>query len=250
MSKKAPLVDKVYKLKNDAAPLSYTLPSRNTKRFSLLYFDEENGVNRPLRYAMNQKSPFEDEQDGNAIVDPIIFENGFLSVPKNNPVLQQFLYYHPLNGSVFEEVNYEKDAEEEVKVLNEKADAILQARDLTIEQTEIIFRVVYGRDPSKFTSSEMRRDVLVFANRDPRGFLNVVNDPTMKLQGQVGLFFDNKLLTFKNSRKEVWFNTTSNKKKMLNVPYGEDPFAVVCNFLMSNDGLDSLKMLESNMELL
>jgi hypothetical protein len=78
------------------------LASRNTKRFPLLWYDEESNQNRPLRYAINQKSPFEDEQDGNAIVEAIIFENGFLAVPKQNPALQKFLYYHPMNGLVFE----------------------------------------------------------------------------------------------------------------------------------------------------
>ena len=73
-------VDKVYKLTKEAAPLSYMLPTRNTKRFPLLWFDENAGYNRALRYAKNQKTPFEDEQDGNAILEPVIFENGFLRV--------------------------------------------------------------------------------------------------------------------------------------------------------------------------
>ena len=125
--------DKVYKLKNDAAPLSFTLPSRSSKRFPLLWFDEENNVNRPLRYAINQKSPFEDEQDGNAIVEAIVFEDGFLSVPKTNPNLQQFLHYHPLNGVSFVEVNHEKDAAEEVEWLSVEADALIRARELSLE---------------------------------------------------------------------------------------------------------------------
>ena len=53
------------------------------RRFPLLWFDEEKGENRALRYARNQKSPFEDEQDGNAIVEPVIFEDGFLRVPRS-----------------------------------------------------------------------------------------------------------------------------------------------------------------------
>ena len=109
--KKTQFVDKVYKLKKEAAPLSYMLPTRNTQRFPLLWFDEEKGVNRPLRYAKNQRSPFEDEQDGNAIVEPIIFEDGFLTVPRSNQVLQKFLHYHPYNGKSFIEVNKEKYAE-------------------------------------------------------------------------------------------------------------------------------------------
>ena len=107
-------VDKVYKLTRNAAPLSFMLPTRHSRRFPLLYFDEVQGTNRTLRYARNQKSPFEDEQDGNIVMEPVIFEDGFLRVPKDNPVLQEFLHYHPLNGKKFVEVNEEKDATDEV----------------------------------------------------------------------------------------------------------------------------------------
>ncbi len=122
--------DKSYKLKKEVAPLSYMLPSRNSRRLPLLHFDTTEGINKPLRYAVNQKTPFEDEQDGNAILEPIIFEDGFLFVPKNNPVLQEFLHYHPQNGSVFVEVDNEKDASKEVEILNVEVDALIEARKL------------------------------------------------------------------------------------------------------------------------
>lgn len=247
MKQKLTPADRIYKLKNDAAPLSFTLPSRNTRRFPLLWFDEENNVNRPLRYAINQKSPFEDEQDGNSIVEPIIFENGFLRVQKNNPVLQQFLYYHPLNGRSFEEVDYEKDAAKIVESLNAEVDALVQARELSIEQLEIICRVMLGKDPARVTTAELRRDVLIYAKRDPRGFIGLLNDPMLKLQSNVHVFFEQKLLTFRNGNKEVWFNTATNKKKMLSVPYGEDPYHTVAMFLKTDEGIDVLKMLENNL---
>lgn len=247
MKKTITPVDRIYKLKGKAAPLSYTLPSRNTKRYPLLWFDEENNVNRPLRYAINQKTPFEDEQDGNAIVEPIIFENGFLRVPKNNPVLQQFLYHHPLNGLTFEEVDYEKDAAKEVENLSSEVDALIEARQLSVEQLETVCRVLFGKDPSRYTSAELKRDVLIYAKRDPRGFLNILSDPMLKLQSNVHVFFESKLLTFRNGRKEVWFNTNSNKKKMLTVPYGEDPYFSVANFFKSDEGIDALKMLENSL---
>ena len=245
MKSKLVPADRIYKLKGDSAPLSYTIPSRNTRRFPLLWFDEENNVNRPLRYAINQKTPFEDEQDGNAIVEPIIFENGFLSVPRNNPVLQEFLHYHPLNGRTFVEVDNEKDAAKEVEVLNFEVDALIQARQLSIEQLETVSRVLFGKDPSRFTTAELKRDVLIYAKRDPRGFLNVISDPMLQLQSNVHIFFENKLLTFRNGHKEVWFNSTSNKKKMLTVPYGQDPYFTVAEFLKTDEGIDALKMLEN-----
>jgi len=118
MTKQAQFVDKVYKLTREAAPLSFMLPTRNSKRFPLLWFDEKTGINRPLRYAKNQRTPFEDEQDGNAILDPVIFEDGFLRVQRTNQVLQEFLYYHPLNGIKFTEMDEEKDAQAVVDKMN------------------------------------------------------------------------------------------------------------------------------------
>ena len=110
MKNKKIAVDKTYRLKSDRAPLSFMIPTKSSRSYSLLYFDEERNENRPLRYAKNQKSPFEDEQDGNLILEPIVFEDGLLYVPKNNPVLQEFLHYHPMNGNRFIEVDEAKDA--------------------------------------------------------------------------------------------------------------------------------------------
>jgi hypothetical protein len=244
MAKNTTSVDKVYKLRT-GSPLSYTLASRNHPRFPLMWYDEKNNQNRALRYAINQKSPFEDEQDGNAIIEPIIFEDGFLSVPRTNPVLQAFLHYHPLNGNIFEEVDKEKDAAEEVADLNIEVDALIEARQLSLDQVETLTRVMFGKDPSTVSTAELKRDILVYAKTDPQGFLNILNDPELKFQARVRKFFEEKLLVLRNGDKEVWFNTSSNKKKMLSVPFGEDPYDMVAHFLQSDEGLDSLKMLET-----
>ena len=244
MAKSTTPVDKVYKLKI-GNPLSYTLASRNHPRFPLMWYDEKNNINRALRYCTNQRSPFEDEQDGNFIIEPIIFEDGFLRVPKNNPVLQQFLHYHPLNGNIFTEVDKEKDASVEVDDLNLEIEALVEARQLSLDQLETLTRVMFGKDPSTVSTAELKRDILVFAKREPKEFLNILNDPELKFQAKVRLFFENKLLILRNNDKEVWFNTSTNKKKMLSVPFGEDPYEMVAHYLQSDDGIDSLKMLDA-----
>ena len=241
---KEKFTNKSYRLKRDVAPLSYMLPSRHSNRSPLLHFDEEKGTNRPLRYARNQKSPFEDEQDGNIIRRPVDFLDGFLRVPKSNPVLQEFLHYHPLNGLKYTEVNEEKDAQKEVDLLNLEVDALIEAKSLSLDQLETISRVILGKDTSKVTTAELRRDILIYVRENPEEFMKIINDPLLKLQSTIQLFFDKSLLTFRNKQKEVWFNTSSNKKKMLTVPFGEDPIYIVSSYLQSDDGVDSLKMLE------
>jgi hypothetical protein len=243
MAKQTP-TDKVYKLKV-GTPLSYSLASRNHPRFPLMWFDETRNQNRPLRYAINQKSPFEDEQDGNAIMEPIIFEDGFLSVPRTNPVLQEFLHYHPLNGVVFTEVDEQKEANEEVADMNVEIDALIAARELTLDQIETLTRVMFGKDPSVIPTEILKRDILVYAKTEPIEFLNILNDPELQFQAKVRLFFEHRLLALRNNDREVWFNTSTNKKKMLSIPFGEDPYEMTAHFLQSDEGIDALKMLEA-----
>lgn len=245
---KQKFVDKTYKLKRAAAPLSFILPTRHTKRFPLLHFDEQTGVNRELRYARNQKSVFVDEQDGNVLVEPVIFEDGFLMVRKNNQMLQQFLQYHPLNGLKFEEVDKEKDASEELELLNLEVDALAEAQDLDISKAESLVKVIYGRDTSKMTSAEIKRDILVYARQEPEEFLNLLDDTMVDIQSKVQTFFDEGLLVEKK-KGAIHFDTAKNKKRMVVVPNGEDKLFIVASFLQSDEGIEALKMLEKISEI-
>lgn len=245
MAKEKILKDKTYRLLN-GSPLTFVLSSRNHPRFPLMWFDEKKNQNRILRYAVNQVSPFEDEQDNNPVLEPIVFEDGMLNVPKTNPVLQEFLHYHPQNGIVFTEVDKEKDAHNQVADLNVEVDALIEARNLTLSQIEMITRVLFGKDPSTISTAELKRDILVFAKNDPQTFLEVVNDPELKFQAKVRMFFDRSLLVVKNDR-DIYFNTATNKKKMCSIAFGMDAFEMSLSYLQSDEGIDSLKMLESHL---
>lgn len=244
---KSQLKDKVYRLKGGATPLSYIMSSRNSRRNPLLYFDEEKGYNRPLRYARNQKSPFEDEQDGNAIVEPIIFKDGMLVVSKNNPVLQQFLDLHPQNGIKFEEVNTERDASKELEYITNEVDALIEARNLSVDQLETVGRIVLSVDVSRMSTAELRRDVLVFARNNPDVFMRTIKDPSLQLADTVVKLFENKLLAYRNNKKDVHFNLSDNKKRIAVVPYGADPIEFLCEWFKSDEGVEILEFLEKQL---
>jgi hypothetical protein len=238
-----PQKDRIYRLKSDS--LWFLIPSRNLPKQPLLFFDEEKNVNRALRYAVNQRSPFEDEQDGNAIIENIIFEDSVLSVPRTNPVLQWFLEIHPMNGRLFEEVDLERNAAEQMKEFDTEVDAIIACKGLSIEQCEMITRVMMGKDPSLISTKEMQRDLMVFAKNDPQGFLDCLNDPDLKMQSIISTLFAQNLLGLRNNEKEIWFNTPSNKKKMMIVPFDSTPTNAVCSYFMTDEGMEALRMLET-----
>jgi hypothetical protein len=119
---------------------------------------------------------------------------------------------------------------------------------MTIDRIETMSRVLFGRDTSKVSTAELKRDMLIFAKTNPFEFLEAIDDPTMKMQGEVQLFFDKGLLTFRKNKKEIWFNTPSNKTRMLVVPFNEDPLSLASSYLKSDEGIESLKMLEKLIE--
>ena len=236
--------DRVFLLRDESAPLCFMLPSRNTLRYPLHYFDETTNSNRSLRYARNQKSPFEDEQDGNFILEPIVFEDGVLSVPKNNPVLQKFLELHPGCGDIFYEFDPEKDASERVQDLNFELDAQLAAREMSIETAEAVLRVMVGGRVDKMTSNEIRRDIMIYSRNNPEDFLEMLDDSDLHLRNKSAKFIEAGLLQFRSNRRDVFFNLPNNKKKMMSVPMGEDPLSAMSAFFKTDEGMEIEQSLE------
>ena len=115
------------------------LNSRNSSSNPLMHWD--GSQNRALRYAKNQKSVFEDEQDGQLVLEPIVFEDGSLVVPKTNPALQQFLTLHPSFNKTFSLLDHEKDAKEDVEILSMEVDALIKAKELSLDMMLSIARV-------------------------------------------------------------------------------------------------------------
>ncbi len=248
MNKIQKYTNKSYRLLKGMSPLSYTIPSRNSSRSPLLWFDEDKGINRPLRYARNQKSPFEDEQDGNAILEPVVFEDGMLTVDRNNQVLQQFLHHHPQNGMVFEEINREYDASKELEDAQVELNAQVLAMELPLDKMITVCRVFIGNAVDKMTTPELKRDLLMYARNRPEELMDIINDPMLELQDTIMGFFEANLLKFAKGSKEVWYNIKSNKKKMLNVPHNTDPYYIIGTYLQSDDGIEMFKLLKNTLK--
>lgn len=238
--------DRTYLLKMKNSPLSYFIAHKDTPRKRLLYYNEETNTNHPLRYARNSNTPFQEDQDANVIVEPIVFEDGRLDVPKNNPVLQEFLHYHPGNGSEFYEFDSERDAQEDVDDLFSEIDALLLARDLAdkdINTLEAVARLVLGGNVDKMSSAEIKRDMMLFAKRYPQDFMEAASDPMLKINNFAARAFTAGYLTFRGN-KDIHYNFKDNKKRLMTVPFGHDHIHALASYLQSDEGLELYKYLE------
>ena len=131
--------DRLYMLINKR-PLTLSLSSKHTQRSPLLYFDEEAGTQRELRYATNMSSPFVDEQKGTATLGHIVFESGRLFVPKEQQNLQKLLsLYHPKREREYQEYKPQEIATDELDYIEMEIEALNIAKTLDLEHTEAIF---------------------------------------------------------------------------------------------------------------
>lgn len=239
--------DKVYVLNQDKTPVSFFIQSRSNKRRQLLHFDEEKGINRALRYSKNQKSIFEDEQDGTAILEPIVMEDGKLNVAKNNPILQHFMDTHPDNiangGTLFYEFDPQKIAEERVYNLNLEVDALIAARSLDLDKMKSIVRIYLNSDVDKMTVAEIKHEVLLFARNYPQDLLDAIDDPDIEVNDIASRAFNEAYVTFR-AGKDIHYNLKNNKKKILTVPFGEKKEDVFMSWLKSDEGIEFYQYLE------
>jgi len=170
--------DRLYILNGVDKPLSKSIRACN-----IYWFDEKKGYERELKNTSNQRTCFVDEMKGDQRLEHIIFRNGQLSVPKSKTVLQKLLsLYHPNREKLYHEHKPQVDAASEIDNIELELEALNAAKDLDIDMAEAVMRVEIGSRVSDMSSKELRRDLLLYAKRNPILFLELVNDENVQLR--------------------------------------------------------------------
>jgi len=238
--------DRNYYLTGNKSPLTFTIPSRHTAKHSLLYFDEELGSQRELRYATNQASPFVDEQKGQATMGHITFKNGTLHVPKEQQNLQKILsLYHPMRKNIYNEFNAVEVAEDELDILDLQIDALNAARSMDIDQAEAILRVELGSKVTTMSSKELRRDLLLFSKNNPALFINLANDDNVQLRNFAIRASEAGIIRLSPDQRT--FTWVSNGRKLMNVPFDENPYSAFAAFLKTDEGVEIYKSIDKKL---
>ena len=238
--------DRVYYLKGNKSPLTLTIPGKHTKKHALLWFDEQQGKQREIRYATNQDSPLVDEQKGEVTMGHIIFRDGFLKVPKSKQNLQKLLsLYHPLKNKMYEEYSPVEEAKDELVDLEMEIDALNAARTIDIDHAEAILRVEKGSEVNSMSSKEIKRDLLLFAKNDPRLFIALANDENVQLRNFAIKAREAGII--KLSQDQRTFLWGSNDRKLMNVPFDENPYSAFAAFLKTDEGVEIYKYIDKKL---
>jgi len=238
--------DRIYYLKGNKTPLTYTIPGRHTKKHALLYFDEKIGKQRELRYATNQDSPLVDEQNGECTMGHIIFKDGKMIVDKSKQNLQKLLsLYHPLKDKVYNEFSAVALAEDERDILNSQVEAMNSALTMDVDFAEAILRVEVGSKVNEMSSKEIKRDVLLFARQNPSLFISLANDENVQLRNFA--IRANELGIIKMSSDQRSFLWGTNGRKLMSVPFDENPYSAFAAWLKTDEGVEVYRSIDKKL---
>ena len=233
--------DRTYILSHGKTPLSKTIKSAN-----VYWFDEEKGYERELKYTENQRTVFVDEMKGDQRLAHITFRQGILHVPKNKVTLQKLLsLYHPLRDKIYYELKPQEVAADQIDLLELEIEALMIARDLDIDMAEAVMRVELGSKVSEMSSKELKRDLLLYAKRNPGLFLELVNDDNVQLRN-FGIKAT-ELNIIKLSSDQRHFMWGSNDRKLMTVPFDEHPYSALAQWFKTDEGMEVYTNIEKRL---
>tara|TARA_Y100001973_G_scaffold37237_1_gene56049 strand:- start:10041 stop:10880 length:840 start_codon:yes stop_codon:yes gene_type:complete len=233
--------NRLYYLKGNKKPVS-----RSIKSSDIYYFDEAKGYERELKYTSNQKTCFVDEMVGDQRLEHIVFRDGALYVGREKTVLQKLLsLYHPHRNKLFYEHKPQDIAQDELKDINLEVDALISARELDIDMVEAVMRTEVGSKVSEMSSKELKRDLLIFAKKNPKLFLDLVNDENIVLRNFGIRAVEQKILKISPDQRTISWG--SNNRKLMNVPFDEHPYSALAAWFKTDEGMEIYSSVEKKL---
>jgi hypothetical protein len=211
------------------------------------WFDEDKGYERELKYCENQRTCFVDEMKGDQRLSHIIFRSGSLFVPKEKTVLQKLLsIYHPHKGKLYHEHKPVEIAENQIDILELEVDALVAAKNIDIDLAEAIMRVEIGSRVSEMSSKELKRDLLLYAKRQPRVFLELLNDDNVVLRNFGIKAAESGVIKLSNDQRHFTWGSTG--RKLMTIPFDEHPYNALAAWFKTDEGMEIYSNIEKRLK--
>jgi len=233
--------DRTYVLAGGKKPITATIHSSR-----MYYFDEDKGYERELKYTSNQRTPFVDEMIGDQRLEHITFFNGFLIVPKNKVTLQKLLsLYHPMRNIKYHEIKPAEEAASEIEIIELEIEALNAAQNMDIDMAEAVMRIELGSKVSTMSSKELKRDLLIYAKRNPALFLELADDENVVLRNFGVRATEMGILKLSDDQRTFMWG--SNDRKLMNVPFDEHPYSALAAWFKTDEGMEIYSNIEKRL---
>jgi hypothetical protein len=111
---------------------------------------------------------------------------------------------------------------------------------------EAVMRVEIGSKVTEMSSKELKRDLLLYAKRNPQLFLDLVNDDNVMLRNfgikatEMGII--------KLSSDQRTFSWGTNDRKLMTVPFDEHPYTALAAWFKTDEGMEIYSNIEKRLK--
>mgnify|MGYP003142811927 FL=1 len=256
---KAPVVEKKFvpnfsNRQNNFKPTVYQLVVRSKNKNGMpqypivslikaedIIFDPETGENKKIRYVPGETSIYADEQSENAKMrEPIAFNNGYLFVNHTNPTLKKYLSLCNANGSnphriksksiIFTVKDDEKSAQQKIEEVGNTMEAVQSALKMPVNEL-MGYAKVLGIKIDR-SVDEVRWDMKIQAEKNPKGFLAGMNDPRTEMKQVLLMAEESGIISMKG--KSVTWSASGNT--ICIPPVGIKPLDKMVDYCSQGEG--------------
>ena len=102
-----------------------------------------------------------------------------------------------------------------------------------------------GSGVSELSSKELKRDILLFAKRNPQLFIELAKDENVMLRNfgikaaEAGII--------EVSQDQRTFTYGSNKRKLFTIPFDENPYSALAAWFKTDEGVEVYKTIEKKL---
>jgi hypothetical protein len=200
----------------------------------VMYHDKTKNKQVALRYCPNEPSVYRDEQNENSLKGSIVFREGRLFVPEEQHNLRMFLEMHPDNkvngGKIFAKVDHAALAKKELEGDFLYADAVNLVRTKPVDEIMSV-ATAFAINTDRMVD-EVRHDLLVFAKKNPKAFIEAFDNPVIETKAKVKKAMKYNIISHNNGHI-VWTDTN---KHIISVPAGKDPVDNFVRYCMTEGG--------------
>ena len=97
----------------------------------------------------------------------------------------------------------------------------------------------------KMGSKELKRDLLLFARNNPELFISLANDDNVQLRNVAIVAAENGVINL--SQDQRTFTWGSNGRKLMNVPFDENPYSAMAAWFKTDEGVEVYKSIEKKL---
>ena len=138
------------------------------------------------------------------------------------------------------------EAHDELDTMELQIDALNAARSMDIDHLEAIMRVEVGSKVNQMSSKELKRDALMFARQNPALFIDLAKDENVQLRNFAILATEAKIIKLADDQRS--FTWASNGKKLMSVPFEENPYSAMAAFFKTDEGVEVFKSIEKKLK--